>query len=211
MMQLPKKNSSKLNFAAPQWAVLIFVAACLALLLWDMYDGSLSGSLTAEAPVVKLPLVEGRDAEKGEVASVLAITEGETDAIRNETDMRIDGESASFDHAAFFADYRLEREQTKARELELLEQTLANKESSVAAKTTAEQSRIEIVETLAAELKAETILAAKKFGESVVIIGIKQATVIVDGEIDGVKAAQIAEIVEGVCDIGYENVIIVNP
>ncbi|MEG2213116.1 MAG: hypothetical protein RRY35_04385, partial [Clostridiales bacterium] len=102
MMQLPKKNSSKLNFAAPQWAVLIFVAACLALLLWDMYDGSLSGSLTAEAPVVKLPLVEGSDGEKGEVASVLAITEGETDAIRNETDMRIDGESASFDHAAFF-------------------------------------------------------------------------------------------------------------
>ncbi len=212
MLYKPDKKKVKLSLAAPQWAVLLFVASCLTLLFWDMGDGSLAGSLTAEAPVVDLPSA----LEEETAAPVLAQAGGDgqsaTPAV-SQTAAADQAETAgetTESAAAFFARYRLEREQTKARELELLEETLNSTESSQQAKTDAAQSKLALTENLSAELKAETILEAKEFGENVVIIGVKQATVVLDCPIDAVKALQIAQIVDGVCGIGYETVIIVN-
>ena len=179
-----KINIPKLN--PPQWTVLVIIVLCLGLFFWDLSDNSLCGSLSGENPVVAVP-----DSGKSSAEDVVAVS-----ATTEEAD-------------AFFASYRLEREQTRAQELELLENTLSSTESSVEAKSAAEAARLDIVKIIEGELLAENIIFAKGLGENVVLLGINQATVFIDGEVDQLIAAQIAEIVDGACDVGYENVIVV--
>lgn len=56
--------------------------------------------------------------------------------------------------------------------------------------------RIAIASDIENEITAESLLATKGYGETVVMIGSEQTTVIVDLEIDEQDAAIIAEIVD---------------
>ena len=74
----------------------------------------------------------------------------------------------------------------------------------------AEQRRLAIAQSVEQETRAESLLKAKDFGETVVMMGEGQATVIVAVEMDDHKAAQIAELVDSATGCGFENVVIVN-
>lgn len=112
--------------------------------------------------------------------------------------------------AAYFAAYRLDREEARGAELAVLEQIIADENSSPEAVSQAEQRRLDIAAYSDGENQAESQLFAKGFGETVVILGDQQATVIVDVEMDAQKATQIAEVVDRVSGCGFENVVVVN-
>ena len=112
--------------------------------------------------------------------------------------------------AAYFAAYRLDREEARGAELAVLEQIIADENSSPEAIAQAEQRRLDIAAYSDGENQAESQLFAKGFGETVVILGKQQATVIVDIEMDAQKATQIAEVVDRVSGCGFENVVVVN-
>lgn len=112
--------------------------------------------------------------------------------------------------AAYFAAYRLDREEARSQELILLEEIIGDENSSAEAVGQAEQRRLEIAAYSDQENQAESLLAAKGFGETVVILGTQLATVIVDVEMNAQKATQIAEAVDSVSGCGFENVVVVN-
>ncbi|MDO4733201.1 MAG: SpoIIIAH-like family protein [Bacillota bacterium] len=112
--------------------------------------------------------------------------------------------------AAYFAAYRMDREEARSAELLVLEQIIADADSSAEAVSQAEQRRLAIAACADRENQAESLLSAKGFGETVVILGEERATVIVNVEMNALKATQIAEAVDGVSGCGFENVVVVN-
>ena len=112
--------------------------------------------------------------------------------------------------AAYFAAYRLDREEARSAELLVLEQIIADQNSSAEAIGQAEERRLTIAAYSDQENQAESLLSAKGFGETVVILGEQRATVIVDVEMNAQKATQIAEVVDGASGCGFENVVVVN-
>lgn len=112
--------------------------------------------------------------------------------------------------AAYFAAYRMDREEARSAELIVLEQIIADENSSPEAVAQAEQRRLDIAACSELEQQAESLLSAKGFGETVVILGEARATVIVDVEMSAQRATQIAEAVDSVSSCGFENVVVVN-
>ena len=112
--------------------------------------------------------------------------------------------------AAYFAAYRLDREEARSAELLALGQIIENSGSSPEAVAAAEERRLRITGYGEKEYQAESLLSAKGLGETVVILGEQRATVIVDVEMSAQRAAQIAEAVDSVSGCGFENVVVVN-
>ena len=103
----------------------------------------------------------------------------------------------------------MEREEARGEELALLDKIIADENSSTAALEDAEARRIAIASDIENEITAESLLATKGYGETVVMVGSDQTTVIVDWEIDEQDAAIIAEIVDKASGCGFENVVLV--
>ncbi len=201
----------KRNWHMPQIVLVLFVCFCLGMYLWDQADGSLVGSIGGEMPTVNMSSAFEQTESQSIAAEETIVTKGaENEQNISSLEMQDAEKDLEPTGESLFAAYRLEREQTKAEELAQLTETAADEQTDPEVKAAAEQSKLALIETYNQEIKAETVIEAKNFGENVVIIGEKQATVIIDGEMDAVNAMQIAEIVDGICGIGYENVIIVN-
>ena len=113
------------------------------------------------------------------------------------------------DRAQYFASMRLEREQARGKELNMLENIIADEHSSPAALEDAEKRRLAISQNMENEAAAESLLKTKGYGETVVMLQTDGATVIVDTEIDSKDAAVIADTVDQVSGCGFTNVIIV--
>ena len=91
----------------------------------------------------------------------------------------------------------------------MLDKIIADEQSSPGVLEEAEERRVSIASDIENEITAESLLAAKGYGETVVMIGADQTTVIVDLEIDERDAAIIADIVNNASGCGFENVVIV--
>jgi hypothetical protein len=190
-----KRNRTEVKhkIAPAKIGLIAFLGLCLALLVWDMSVNGYIGSLTGEQPVVNL--TDDPAELPSDIAAVTAPAE------------EMDVAEAS---ASYFAAYRLDREQARSEELALLQRIIDDQGGSPTIREEAEQRRLAVASAIEAETQAESLLDAKGFGESVVMMGVDQATAIVSLELDAITAAQIAEIVSSACDIGYENVVIVN-
>lgn len=193
-----KKRAKKFKLNKAQIGILVLVVFCVAVLVYDMTTTDLKGGLNGEAPVA------GRNLDGlPEATDVLA-----------PVDPNLSDDDASSgtnnDIDAFFATYRMQREQIRADELFLLDEILNNDSSSDDARQQAEQRKIAIATALEQELLAETVLAAKEFGEAVVLLSDNKATVVLNGIVDEIQAAQVAEVVDSVTGIGYDNVVIIN-
>lgn len=173
-----------------------FIIFCVAVLVWDVSHNGFSAAWGA------LPAGDIDDIpEPGEEdisALVQETTGGTADDVTKEDNA-----------AADFASLRLEREQARAEEVALLDKIIADENTSPAILADAENRRLEIASDMENEIRAEAILAAKNYGETVVMLGANQVTVIVDLEIDEKDAAVIAEIVDKSSGCGFENVVIV--
>ena len=215
-----KKRGSedkKKRIVPAKLGLLAFLAFCLCVLAWDIAQGGTDGALTAERPAVDVS-----DLDLPEPAVAVSATAGQEG--NEKEDEHAGGESEATEEekaweaplttedaaAAVFAAYRMDREQSRSEELALLQDVIEDKASSEDIRREAEQRRLDIAAAIEQEANAESLLDAKGFGETVVLRGTDQATVVCAIELDAVKAAQIAEIVSTACEVDFKNVVIVN-
>lgn len=215
-----KKRGSedkKKRIVPAKLGLLAFLAFCLCVLAWDIAQGGTDGALTAERPAVDVS-----DLDLPEPAVAVSATAGQEG--NEKEDEQTGGESEATEEekageaplttedaaAAVFAAYRMDREQSRSEELALLQDVIEDKASSEDIRREAEQRRLDIAAAIEQEANAESLLDAKGFGETVVLRGTDQATVVCAIELDAVKAAQIAEIVSTACEVDFKNVVIVN-
>ena len=176
---------------------------CVGVLAWDIANNGFSaafGDLPAAAQIDDIP-------EPNESSDNSTLTD--TSANTNNTTIPEETLTPEEGAAAAFAQLRMEREEARDEEIALLERIIEDENSSTAALEDAEARRIAIASDIENEITAESLLATKGYGETVVMIGSEQTTVIVDLEIDEQDAAIIAEIVDKASGCGFENVVIV--
>ena len=187
-----QKDQQKRSLRPARLGLLVFALACIGVAYWDISAGG--GSLTLEQPAVDVEaLAHNGD---GELLSAAAAQETET----------AEGEEAG----ALFAAYRLDRESSRDEELALLQSIIDDPAGTEESRREAEQQRLAVARAMENEATAESLLQAKGFGETVVLVSGEQATVICDLELDTASASQIAGAVAECCGVSFENVIIVN-
>ncbi|MDO4581157.1 MAG: SpoIIIAH-like family protein [Bacillota bacterium] len=169
-------------------SVIAFLVLCAALVVWDSQVNG--GGDTTPYSLGQLTDEDGAGAE--------------ADTLPQPAEEDMDAEQA------FFAEARLSRDDSRAEQLAQLDKIIADEGGSPALREEAEQKRLELTAVNEAEMQAENLLAARDFGEAVVLLTQEQATVMLRGELDERRAAQVAEIVDSVCGVGYQNIIIVN-
>ncbi len=169
--------------------LLVFALICAGIAYWDISVHGATGGLTLEQLAVDVnALPHAAEQEKEEV------------------EQRTEAEEAE----ALFAAYRLERESSREEELALLQEIMADPAASEEAKSEAEQRKLAVTRAIENEAAAESLLRARGFGETVVLVSGEQATVICDLELTAADASQIANVTAECCDVSFENVIIVN-
>ncbi|MBO7668793.1 MAG: SpoIIIAH-like family protein [Firmicutes bacterium] len=168
--------------------LLVFALICAGIAYWDISVHGAPGGLTLEQPAVDVNALP-RPAEP----------EAEPEA-----------EEGTEEAGALFAAYRLERESSRDEELALLQEIIADPDASEEAKREAEQQKLGLARAIENEAAAESLLKARGFGETVVLVSGEQATVICDLELTAATASQIANVTAECCGVSFENVIIVN-
>ncbi|MBQ1343161.1 MAG: SpoIIIAH-like family protein [Firmicutes bacterium] len=170
--------------------LLVFALICAGIAYWDISANGATGGLTLEQPAVDVnALPQAAEQEKEE-----------------EVEQRTEAEEAE----ALFAAYRLERESSREEELALLQEIMADPAASEEAKSEAEQRKLAVSRAIENEAAAESLLRARGFGETVVLVSGEQATVICDLELTAADASRIANVTAECCGVSFENVIIVN-
>lgn len=191
-----KRNYQKIIFMS-------FIVFCVGVLAWDIANNGFSaafGDLPAAAQIDDIP----EPAESSDNDKLTGTAGNDTNDTQPTEELTPEEEAA-----AAFAQLRMEREEARGEELALLDKIIADENSSTAALEDAEARRIAIASDIENEITAESLLATKGYGETVVMVGSDQTTVIVDLEIDEQDAAIIAEIVDKASGCGFENVVIV--
>lgn len=178
--------------------LLLFALICAGVVWWDGNYRS-GGGLTLEQPAVDAAAMAEASAEPATEPAAAPDAPAEEESAAAETEAR-----------ALFAAYRLERESSREQELALLQEVIDDPQSSGEARREAEQRRLAIAQAVENEAAAESLLRARGFGETVVLISGEQATVICGLELTGASAAQIAAVTADCCGVSFENVIIVN-
>jgi stage III sporulation protein AH len=87
-------------------------------------------------------------------------------------------ESAKADSISFFAEYRMERERTRSKQIELL-QEIISQNSQGKARDAASLRLVTISEDIEKEMKAENLIKSSGYRECVVIIQPRITTVVV--------------------------------
>lgn len=191
-----KRNYQKIIFMS-------FIVFCVGVLAWDIANNGFSaafGDLPAAAQIDDIP----EPAESSDNDKPTGTAGNDTNDTQPTEELTPEEEAA-----AAFAQLRMEREEARGEELALLDKIIADENSSTAVLEDAEARRIAIASDIENEITAESLLATKGYGETVVMVGSDQTTVIVDLEIDEQDAAIIAEIVDKASGCGFENVVIV--
>ena len=194
-----KRNYQKIIFMS-------FIIFCVGVLAWDISRNGFSaalGGLPAAAELENIP----EPAKKGN-----ATIAPNTTSSANGNNVQADNQqqlAPEEEAAAAFAELRMQREEARDEELALLKKIIADDNSSPAVLEDAEARRIAIASDIENEITAESLLSTKGYGETVVMIGSEQTTVIVDQAIDEKDAAIIAEIVDKASGCGFANVVIV--
>ena len=110
---------------------------------------------------------------------------------------------------SYMVQARLDREQTRSKNKELLMEVVNNEELSESEKKKAVKTMVQLTENSEKENTIETLLKAKGFSDVVVTITDEQADIIIDkNQIDDAQRAQIEEVVKRKTNITSENIII---
>ncbi len=110
----------------------------------------------------------------------------------------------------FFAEYRLERDRTRSRQLDLLQQIVENPESVAETRQEAQQKILEITNYLDQELQLEHLIKAKGFDDAVVFIQPHSVTVVINQEsFEDNEITKIADLVTTVTSQGLDNIYII--
>ncbi|MGQ9531265.1 MAG: SpoIIIAH-like family protein [Desulfotomaculales bacterium] len=110
----------------------------------------------------------------------------------------------------FFAEYRLERERMRSRQVELLEGLADSSRSGEETRRKAQEQLLEISRAMAREVEVEQLLRAKGFADAVVSLRGDAATVVVKApHVTGEEAVRISDLVGRGAGIPARNVFII--
>jgi stage III sporulation protein AH len=100
--------------------------------------------------------------------------------------------------ADFFAEYRLQREQNRSRELQVLRELTRSEEQSKATRDAASLKIMRIMEDREKEMKAENLVKARGIEECVIISEAGMSTVVIKGSKSAVNEDEIKDLVGSV-------------
>jgi stage III sporulation protein AH len=111
---------------------------------------------------------------------------------------------------AFFAEYRLQRDSIRAREMEMLNQFIENEKISEEGKQQAEQQLLSLIALMEKELLVENMVKAKGYRDAVFFYRDGLANVVVEAEnLTERDVVQLAEMISGLAGIRMEEVAVV--
>ncbi len=82
----------------------------------------------------------------------------------------------------FFAEYRMERERLRGKQLELLKDVITHNTHDEKAKTAASMRIVEITVDMEKEMQAESLVKSAGFSDCVVILQAQTATIVIQSE-----------------------------
>jgi len=88
-------------------------------------------------------------------------------------------EEQTSNQAAFFVDYRLDRERTRGQQVELLREIVSNSAVTAESRQRAQEQLLNITRQMGQEAELENLIRAKGFPDAVVCLGEKGITVVV--------------------------------
>jgi len=107
------------------------------------------------------------------------------------------GQAVNASTGNFFADFRMDRERVREKELASIESVISDTNTDKQVLAKAQEQKIKVSSAMEKETTLEGLLKAKGFSEAVVTIRENSINVVVEeSEIDEQKAAQILEIVQ---------------
>lgn len=126
----------------------------------------------------------------------------------------ITGESSDAINASstssFFVEYRFDRENSRKKEIEYIQDIVENPKSEVEMKNEAQAQLLELASNMEKELNIEGLLKAKGFKDSIVIFNKDYVSVIVEkSELVSEEVAQILDIVKRESGKAAENIKII--
>ena len=180
-------NKKKAN-PAKKWLI-VLVVVCAAFIVYDFTGGS--GWIRSAAT-----------GEENDVSQQHNIGDGSENGTASQTEAGVTDE--------YFATYQTEKEQTRAAELELIEEIIADANAGETVRNEASAKKLSLATNMENELLISALLEAKGLAPSIAFIQDDSVSVVVAAPLDDAAAGQIADIVDGVTGIGYENVVIIN-
>ncbi|NLJ72722.1 MAG: SpoIIIAH-like family protein [Syntrophomonadaceae bacterium] len=114
-------------------------------------------------------------ANQGQLENIVAVNN--IDSINNAS-LNVKGEFK----ANFFADYRMERERLRGRQLELLKNIINNEATEEKARTAAAIKIVDITTDMEKEIQAENIIKSKGYIDCVIIMQAETSTIIVQSD-----------------------------
>jgi|GEM_PF-4167366 len=119
-------------------------------------------------------------------------------------------QTASLTAAQVLSSYEAERRTTRLKELEYLDEILADENTDEETRTLASQQRIEVMKNIQDEQVISEVLIGKGFERVTVVCGSDSVNVLVDGStLDDAKVAQILDVVLTETEATAENVKII--
>lgn len=99
----------------------------------------------------------------------------------------------------FFAEYRLERENLRSRQIEMLEKVINNEKTEKKARDAASLRIVEITREMEKEVKLENLVKSKGFADCVVVLQSGGVSVVVEGDhLTEKEENEIRKLVKGV-------------
>lgn len=108
--------------------------------------------------------------------------------------------------ADFFAQYRLQREQSRSRELQVLQELARSEEQSKATREAASMKIIDIMEDRDKEMKAETLVKSRGIEECIIISEAGMSTVVIKGSRTTVNEGEIKDLVAPVLKLNENEI-----
>lgn len=109
----------------------------------------------------------------------------------------------------FFVEYRIEREQTRGRRVDLLREIIADPNAGAEARKAAQDQLLEITREMDEEVRLENLLRAEGFDDAAVFVGDGKVTVVVPAGITAEQNTSIVNLVARGADVLPENVLVV--
>jgi stage III sporulation protein AH len=119
-------------------------------------------------------------------------------------------EEAKENNKNFFVEYRIERDQARSEQINLLREMINNPNSDKKLKTKAQSQLLDITNNIEQEMEIESLVRARGYQDGIAFIHNNSVEVIVAaGELDQSDVAKIGNIVTNTTEVSLDNITII--
>jgi stage III sporulation protein AH len=136
--------------------------------------------------------------------------ENEINGTVNDLDLSKVEEEAKENNKNFFVEYRIERDQARSEQINLLREMINNPNSDKKLKTKAQSQLLDITNNIEQEMEIESLVRARGYQDGIAFIHNNSVEVIVAaGELDQSDVAKIGNIVTNTTEVSLDNITII--